>query len=152
MSRAIIVGMNNPLSENPRAALMPYPKNSAGWRLWKMFHDVTGLSRAEYMRGFERVNLCDSRDWDPKAARSKAEALWPRWGGRTVVICGRAVQQVLWLQPRATLAYSVREGVRWCYILHPSGLSREYNDERMRLVVGLRLEELYHNGGQHAGT
>ena len=151
MSRAIIIGMNNPLSEDPRAALMAHPVNSSGWRLWKMFQEVTGLPRNAYMTGFERVNLLDSRDWDPIGARTKVEGLWSGWVGRTVIVCGRQVQRVLWLQARATLAYSVSHGVRWCYIPHPSGLTHDYNDPRMRLAVGLRLEELYHNGGQHAG-
>lgn len=149
--KAVIVGMNNPLSEDPRAALLPHPKNSAGWRLWKMFHDVTGLSRSEFRRGFEFVNLCDSFAWCPYAARRKVEALWPHWRGRTVVACGRAVQGAMWLRPRVWGAYSVLDGVRACAIPHPSGLTREYNDELMRLMVGLRLEELHRRGGDFVG-
>lgn len=141
--RAIIVGMNNPHSDSPRSALLPYPKNSAGWRLWKMCHDVSGVSRAEFRRSLEFVNLCDARVWCPLAARRKWEALESAYAGRTVVMCGRLVLAASW-RTRGGVGrwYASGGGGRWCYIPHPSGLNREYNDPLLRLVVGLRLEEL----------
>jgi len=138
----VIVGMNNPLSEDPRAALMPYPRGSAGWRLWRMVSDVCGIGRAEWMRRTERVNLCDTKIWDPRLASAKAERLWPTLRGRRVVLCGRLTQQILRLSDSHRLEWRESDGVTWCWIPHPSGLCREYNDPLMREVVGLRFEEL----------
>lgn len=140
--RTIIVGMNNPLSVEPRAALLPYPRGSAGWNLWRMAYDVSGVSRSEFRRSFEFVNLCDDRLWDPIAARAKYETLESAWAGRRVLLMGRAVLAVLWL---ATPLYDLRWrgglGYQWCNLPHPSGLCREYNNKTFRLAVGLRLEQ-----------
>lgn len=138
----VIVGMNNPLTDREDAALLPYPVNCAGWRLWRMAHDVCGVSRAEWMRQTERQNLCNSRTWCPHEARARGETLWRTLEGRTVVLLGRAVLAALWLQPRPMLLWSVSSGVRWCSVPHPSGLCRDYNDPLVRLAVGLRMEEL----------
>lgn len=135
--------MNNPLTSRPDAALLPHPVNSAGWRLWRMCHDHNGVSRSTYRRSYEFVNLCDSTWWDPLAARAKRDALWPTWTGRRVVLCGVQVLTVCRLQrPPRFLQWSEYEEVRWCWIPHPSGLTRDYNDPMMRMLVALRLEEL----------
>lgn len=142
-ARPVIVGMNNPLSEDPRAALLPYPKKSAGWNLWRMAHDVCGVSRSEFRRSFEFVNLCDARVWCPIAARRKYDTIESAWEGRRVVLMGAAVLGVLHLQrPSSGLIWQSRAGYRWCSLPHPSGLCREYNNPIVRRVAGLRLEEL----------
>jgi hypothetical protein len=139
--KTIIVGMNNPHSSRADTALLPMPKNSAGWRLWKMHNDVSGVSRAEHWRGFEFVNACDARLWDPYAARKKMANLWNSWPGRRVILCGRSLLDTMWLHRPPALAWHRDDGVTWCYIPHPSGLSREYNDDRLRAAVGMRLME-----------
>lgn len=142
-TRAVVVGMNNPLSEDPRAALLPYPRGSAGWNLWRMVSEVCGVSRSEFRRSLEFVNLCDSRIWDPIAARRKYEALESGWEGRRVVLLGGAVLGVLNLQrPSSAALWCSRAGYEWCSLPHPSGLCREYNNPFARRVTGLRLEEL----------
>lgn len=140
--RTLIVGMNNPLSASPRAALLPYPSRSAGWNLWRMANEVCGVSRSEFRRSFEFVNLCDDRLWCPIAARAKYDALESAWAGRRVALLGRAVLGVLWLKaPPYDLRWRVGRPYLWCSLPHPSGLCREYNDETMRRAVGLRLEQ-----------
>jgi hypothetical protein len=140
----VLVGMNNPLTPRSDAALLPYPVGCAGWRLWRMVHDVCGVSRAEWCRRTERVNLVDAQLWDAAAGARRGEELWSRWRGRRVVVLGAAVRNALRLERSPVLLWSEREGVRWCWASHPSGLCRDYNDPMVRLVVGLRLEELIH--------
>lgn len=135
--------MNNPHTKRADAALLPYPANSAGWRLWKMCHDVCGVSRHQFRQSFEFVNLCDDVVWDAGAARAKFLALESAWAGRRAVLCGLAVLGVLNLaRPPAGLIWGrTARDLTWCWIPHPSGLTREYNDPLVRLCVGLRLEE-----------
>lgn len=141
--RPVVVGMNNPLSADPRSALLPAPRGSAGWNLWKMCHDVCGVSRWEFRQSMEFVNLCDARLWCPLAARAKYERVSSGWEGRRVLLLGRAVLGVLRLPaPASGLLWASHAGFRWCYAPHPSGLNRDYNDPLTRLAVGLRLEEL----------
>ncbi len=145
--RTIIVVTNNPLSASPRAALLPYPARSAGWNLWRMTYDVCGVSRCEFRRSFEFVNLCDDMVWNPLAARAKYDALESAWAGRRVLLLGRAVLGVLWLAaPPYDLLWRAGRPYLWCALPHPSGMCHEYNDSTVRLAVGLRLEEEMHRG------
>lgn len=142
MSRPVLIGMNNPHSERPEAALLPHPRGCAGWRLWRMVSDVCGVSRARWCRLTERVNLLDSTLWDPLAAAARGETLWKTLEDRTVVVLGVSARSALRLDPTPALLWSASRGVRWCWVPHPSGLCREYNDPLVRHVVGLRMEEL----------
>lgn len=140
--KPVLVGMNNPYSSRPEAALLPAPSGCAGWRLWRMVHDVSGVSRAEYCRTFDRRNLINTQWWDPLAARERGEALWRALEGHTVVVLGQATLASMWLPRPLELLWSVSGGVRWCYAPHPSGLNRWYNNPVNRAAVGMRLESL----------
>ena len=142
MTPPVIIGLNNPHSGRSDTALLPYPKNCAGWRLWKMVHDVCGISRAEWCRRTERVNLVDAQIWDPLAGARRGEDLWKTLAGRRVVVLGAAPRNALRLNPSPALLWSVSRGVTWCWAPHPSGLCREYNDPVMRYALGCRMEEL----------
>ena len=107
-----------------------------------MVHDVCGVSRAEWCRSTDRVNLVDGPWWDPLAAADRGEELWRTLQDRAVVVLGAATRNALRLNPTPALVWSVSRGVRWCWAPHPSGLCREYNDPLVRHVVGLRMEEL----------
>lgn len=143
--RPVILGMNNPLSEDPRAALLPHPVNCAGWRLWRMVNEVSGISRSEWCRRTERVNLLNSRDWDRRAARERGLELWSTMQGRSVVVLGLAAREVLWLPSVVYGRWQERDGVRWANLPHPSGRNLWYNEEMHRIFVGLFLEELVYN-------
>lgn len=134
--------MNNPHSSDPRHALAPYPEGVAGHRLWRMLHDVSGASRTEYMRVFDRRNLLSAPRWDPVAARRESDDLWPTLEDRTVLILGQTTRNVLWLPEAPPLSWRTTQRVRWCLVPHPSGRNRWYNDEINRLAVGMRLEAL----------
>lgn len=69
--RPLLVGESNPYGSDPRFALYPLPERSAGGRLCRL---VLGMRMAEYLRAYDRANLCDGR-WSAPTARSEAARL-----------------------------------------------------------------------------
>lgn len=143
--RPVLIGMNNPLSSDPRYALAPYPTNVTGWRIWRMLADQCDAGRAAYMRAFDRRNALTARVWDFNAAREESRGLMHTLGGRKVCVLGRDTLSALELAGTVSpLQWQEHvSGARWCYIPHPSGLNLWYNDGLNRTAVGLRLEQLY---------
>lgn len=142
----LIIGMSNPHSSHPRMALAPWPRGVAGYNLWRMARDVCGVSRAQYMRTLDRVNLCPTPEWDLTVARAAAEALLPSLEGRRVILLGRSVLSAFRVTDDSMLRWHSMDGMLWCHLPHPSGLNRVYNSALMRYVVGLRLEAEIHRG------
>ena len=155
--RPLLVGMVNPLSSDPRHALYPHPRGSAGERLYRIFEDATGASRTEYLSAFHRVNLLPSAYaacWDSAAAHEAAVVLRLGIGGRTVVLLGDAVRRAFRV-PRGEVGVAqtialAREPVEptWdtatVYCLpHPSGRCLWYNDPENRVRAGELLRRLY---------
>lgn len=138
--KTILVGMNNPLSDDPRAALWPDPPGCAGHRLWMLLHARTKCGPRTYVHGFERMNLVLARDFDPRAARLAADEFVRQYQGRRVVVLGAAVRTAFRLPP--VLATPVlSRGVTFRQLPHPSGRCRWYNDPKHRAVAGMLLEE-----------
>ena len=140
MRRVALIGMNNPLSEDPRHALFPHPPGCTGWRIWQMLRARTGATKTDYLRAFHRYNLGNERHWH----REKAEAYWKileptlTENFDTIVLLGAAVRQA------ADILVSNLYVTRALIALpHPSGLNRWYNDDRNRQIVEIILEELY---------
>jgi hypothetical protein len=145
MSRPILLGMNNPLSDEPRHALAPYPENSAGWRLWQMLRvRRPDLLRADYLRAFDRRNLVAGREWCAAQARAAAHSftLGDSCRGRTILVLGEDVRRALGL-PRQLIHPQEVCGASWRQLPHPSGRNLWYNHPTHRLLAGLLLEELY---------
>lgn len=142
-SRVVILGMNNPHSARPESALLPHPRGTAGHRLWSMVHDVCGVSRAEYCRLTERMNLVDAQTWCHRAAAERLQDVETMLQGRRVVVLGRTLARLMWLPATtpATWVANERLGCEVTYLPHPSGLCRDYNDPTMRIAAGLLLEE-----------
>lgn len=87
--KPLLVGENNPYSADPKYALFPLPKGSAGHRLAT---EIMGLSVRDYLRMFERVNLCDDQRWSMKKARKRSGELTdPLLGYTTIVLFGKKV-------------------------------------------------------------
>lgn len=131
--------MCNPLSDDPKYALYPLPPNSAGGRLCQMLRDCTGVSKAEYIQGFERINLVIG-DWDARDARAAAEEFVRTHQGRRVVILGSSVRIAFRLPP-VLVEPVVSRGVVFRQLPHPSGRCRWYNDPKHRALAGMVLEE-----------
>ena len=134
--RPLLLGMCNPLSDDPEFDLYPYPEGSAGWRLWKMMPQ--GTRRGQYLDMFERRNLLRARAWDQTKAREAARALLPELGGRLVVVLGTQVRAALGLPLAEPLAVTETrvlavDGRRapitfsWLAFPHPSGRNRWFN-------------------------
>lgn len=151
-SRPVLVGMNNPLSDNPHYALAPFPAGCTGWRVWRMLVDVRPASlRQEYMARFDRRNVLNARQWSDAQAREAGAALRAKLGAlpTTVVVFGARTWAAMGLPPEAPYVLPVQvPGLRpaWRRLPHPSGRTRYYNDPANRLVLGLLLEELIENG------
>lgn len=136
----VLIGMNNPHSDDPRFALAPHPRGVAGHNLWRMANEVCGVSRAQYMRTLQRINLCLGATYDGKLARDKVESLGEELRGRRVILMGDEVRRSFWLPKLRLYDWHERDGMLWCQLPHPSGLNRLYNDPVLRMATGLRLE------------
>ena len=136
--KTLLLGLENPHSDDPLDDLSTHPKNATGWRLWRMLNRRTGATEAQYMRAFDRQNI-----------RSFPLECLP--GERTVLVLGNEVRQTLnqWfsLDLEDTLIHpQVRGPTTFRCIPHPSGLNRFYNDPVQRELVAMLLEELYRQG------
>ncbi len=130
----MLVGEDNPYSNNPHHALYPYPPGCAGHRLC---HKVLGLETDAYLRGFDRVNLCTGK-WTAAEARERAAYLTDVHGPGGLVLLGAKVTRAFGLEFRPFSLATLPTGVA-AIIPHPSGLSRAWNEpgafERARAVV-----------------
>lgn len=126
--RILIVGESNPYGDDPEFALYPLPEYASGGRLAR----ILGLSRTEYLRRHDRVNLCTGT-WSIKAAEQRALALHAeRPAGTGIVLCGAKVA----LAFRRAGAYTPAEflplsraehgGRHYLVLPHPSGLCRAW--------------------------
>lgn len=148
--KPLLVGEANPYDGDPYFALYPEPNGCAGQRLCKL---IMQLDCAEYLRRFDRVNLCDGK-WRVREARRHADDQMTN--KRTFVLFGAKVASVFaWVLSRndfKPFTYHVEhkrhpvcntcmgEVLRTYVILpHPSGLSRAWNEpgafERARAVL-----------------
>lgn len=122
--KPLLLGMNNPISDEPEYDLYSYPKHSTGWRLWQMLPE--GTTRAQYHMAFERRNLLHSRKWSAAEARKAGEEMLPMLSGRLVVVLGTAVRSALRLQkaePLSLHSVELSDGTSfaWLAFPHPSG-------------------------------
>lgn len=155
--KPLLIGMNNPLSDDPDFDLYPYPEGSAGWRLWKMMPE--GTSRKQYLELFDRKNLLHAREWDQRAAQYAAQQLLPDLHGRSVVVLGTQVRAALGLPRTEPLLWTsstiyathvpggttfVPGGItfEWLALPHPSGRNRWFNESKNLAQARLALAGL----------
>ena len=147
--KPLIVGEANPYQTDPRLAqhyaMYPYPPRCAGWRLC---HKVMQLEEDEYLRRFDRVNLCNG-DWRVFEARRKADDVSRGPDSeRAYVLCGaRVASTFAFILNRDDFKpFTRHQEVNYdnrprSYVIipHPSGLSRAWNEpgafERARAVL-----------------
>ena len=146
--KPLLLGMNNPLSDDPGFDLFPYPENSTGWRLWKMLPD--GTPRQVYMGSFDRVNLLRSRTWSKSDADVAAQALIPSLQGRLVAVLGSDVRAALGLvrtEPLSRQEVTILVGAHevtfeWIAVPHPSGRNYWYTQPANKAAVRTLLADL----------
>lgn len=142
MSKVLLVGESNPYGADPYYALYPAPDGCAGHRLCTLIMD---LPRAQYVKRFDRVNLC-AGEWSLKAARARMEELWQEaveLERPAIVLLGRKVAEAFRApgvespQP-FTLEHNCTD-TAIVSLPHPSGLCREWANpgayERAREVL-----------------
>jgi len=145
MSKPVIIGMNNPISADPKHALYPVPPGSAGGRLYAMLKErLPNITMRQYRDGFSRVNLVQGR-WSLHKAKLVGPAFRELLSAseKDVLVLGNEAWDALGLpQSQGPLWKLELDGVRWRLIPHPSGRNRWYDDPANRIIVGMILEEL----------
>lgn len=125
--RPLLVGEANPYGADPYYALYPLPERATGHRLCTL---IMGLSSGEYLRRFERANLCPQR-WSAKIARTRAEELLEERRGGAIVLLGRRVAAAFGcgdFPPFSRRVLDSRDPATTLYLIpHPSGLNRVWN-------------------------
>lgn len=102
-----------------------------GWHnLWLMTHEVCGVTRSEYLNGFEHTSTPFS-----------LPSLRPGGKMLTVVALGHEVVRALDLpEEHGWITSLVRDGVVWRQVPCPG--DSWYNEPAHRMMVGVLLEEL----------
>ena len=137
--KPLLVGEQNPYQSDPRLAqryaLYPDPPRCAGWNLC---HKVMQLDEGEYLRRFDRVNLCDGK-WSMKEARAWERNNQEAYLYRPVVLFGAKVCSVFRVKFEPFTFHNWERFGSYTILPHPSGLSRAWNEpgayERARAVL-----------------
>lgn len=145
-AKPLLIGEANPYGSDPEFALYPDPPNCAGHRLC---HKVMGLDPDDYLRRFDRANLCP-REWRLKEARVRATLLRSHVRGLMVLLGARVCAAFeVDFKPFSETGYFTNAGrsdvgpqvyvPQYVVLPHPSGLSRSWNApgayDRARLVL-----------------
>lgn len=121
--KPLLVGECNPYGPDPEFALYPAPDGSAGHRLATK---ILGLSRKDYLKRFDRINLCSGR-WSIRAARAEAQRLCDAGEHETFVLFGSKVASAFLPGPYAPFRIHEHCAGRFVVLPHPSGLSRGWD-------------------------
>ena len=132
--KTVILGMNNPHSEDPSQCLLPDVPGSSGYRLWQM----SGMAREAYLTSFERRNVLNRLRWTMDEASATAETLRGELSGRTVVVLGTEVWNVVVRTQSLPCSFLLMPGTLTTYWFdpHPSGLNHWSNEKRNRRARG----------------
>lgn len=132
MKKPLLLGIDNPHSTDPRAALLPRPKGSAGHRLFKM----ASMKWSVYKAAFDRANVSDVI-----SSNDVCEEL----NDRVVVVLGKMTWRRLSMPNYSQPFDKVRSDFyRSTFILvpHPSGKNLFYNEPSNRESVTRLLRRL----------
>lgn len=157
MSSPLLIGQAPGPNTDPELPLYPIPRTSAGGRL----RELTGLTRGEYLRYFDRINLLpyfpgrvghdDSFPMTP--AKLAARVIRPLLTGRIVILVGRKVADAFkidlpfheWAElrtQRPNILTRCRGTARFAIVPHPSGRNHWYNRDDNRRLAHCFWQEL----------
>lgn len=137
--RPLLVGESNPYGTDPKFALYPAPERSAGYRLCV---EIFGMVRAEYLRRFDRANLCEG-SYSTVKARAGFEALLGEYREAVILLGSKVCAAArVGFEPYTIQRYRVdvpEPGRRFVepdptghltivVLPHPSGLCRMWNE------------------------
>lgn len=120
MTKPLLVGEANPYGGDPDFALYPAPDGCSGHRLCTL---ILKMRRADYLREFERVNLCPYK-WYMREARERAADL-RTWRG-PLILLGAKVAWAFGFDP--FVPFTISDGGKTLVLPHPSGLCRTWNE------------------------
>lgn len=143
--KPIIVGLNNPHSEKPKDALVPWPAGCTGDQIVRMAALADRyFDSDEYLESFVRLNLWGGRELP--TGRGSTDLL--RRDGQQIVrdylkerrdaiLLGSKVWHCVTNLTPPSFFESRQLGDATCwYLPHPSGINRIYNDESNRRKAG----------------
>ena len=141
----LLVGELNPFGGPDHLALYPIPERCSGGRLAR----ILGLTPRQYLRRFDRTNLCRGA-WSLPSARARVDELL-REDRSVYVLLGSRVAKAFDVPflPFTAMEHGVFKpprSSRTCWFVqlpHPSGLNRLWNEpgaaERARAAVDRAL-------------
>ena len=138
--RILVVGMCNPISDDPRRALWPEPARCTGWNLWKLMEARTGCTPEQYTAAFHRTNMVIGK-WHWPTAVGWWEA------SKDQILEDFDITLLLGAGPRTAAGMGelpelcLRGGI--ATLPHPSGLNRWYNIRAQKAAAEILMEELY---------
>jgi hypothetical protein len=136
--KPLLVGEANPYGGDPYYALYPAPDRCSGHRLCCL---ILGMRRADYLREFDRKNLCPHK-WNLREAKQHAEQLLD--SDRSIVLLGAKVTSAFGMNFTPFNIF----GGRLLVLPHPSGLCRMWSVpdafERARRLVAEVLPTIAH--------
>lgn len=142
--KPILIGMNNPHSDDPRFVLYPCPPGCSGWRVWRMCGEP---KKRDYLLAFDRRNLWLRKSWNLEKAMRRAPGMWREIQYRKVVVFGRETVKALGLPRTEPLEWQQAPNeVEWCYMPHPSGRCHWYNDPLRLRMASVLLTDLMEEG------
>lgn len=153
--RAWLIGESNPHQTDPeeaqRYALFYDPPESAGGRLCRW---ILGMKEREYLRAFERRNLCNG-NWSIKRAREMVAALNLQMGAEDrVLLFGGKVWSAFFRTPKYE---PFRVSGRFLSLPHPSGRNAQVwgnylSYSKVRALVAQHVPHLKPLLGVHEET
>lgn len=137
----LVIGECPGANTDSRMPMFPHPPSSAAGRLMQF----GGLTPTEYLSRLERVNQCELV-WNSHEATSRRRLILEWLDEQTatgpeirVLLLGRRVQSVWGVKSESGFGVQMAHGRRVAFVMHPSGLSRVYNDELNRQIAGSYL-------------
>lgn len=149
--RVVIVGRDNPLTDRPGAALLPWPRRSTGHRLLEITEARTGCGTVEYMRRIGRVNLLlTSEIAGPGPGRAAAYRMTAELRAADIIKDVLPDARLILLGRDVAQAFGMRdaEPLQWtsdkiALMPHPSGRNLWFNDPAHRAAAEIFMQEAY---------
>ncbi len=152
--KPLLVGLQNPLSDDPRYALYPEPTGSTGWRIAEMLRPA--FSHRDYLALFDRTNLLDrtAQIGGPgytarlRRGADRLNDLIVSHGHELVVLFGGDVWRAVLGLPKVRPPWlswqwgTIVPPVRFLTLPHPSGRNRWYSDAENSAAAARALRQL----------
>ena len=177
--RTLLVGLDNPLSDDSTKALLPIPERGSGGRIVELIEaglKADGMAESysvrDYLRDFHRVNLYPIRQAATGKGATKLDRLMAQWclmyavvaGYQNIVLFGNRVRSafadIVELGAEDTLDCQIIDAdwferghkIAFHTVPHPSGRNRFYNEPENCLLVGRRLADLRERRNKERAT